>query len=227
MSFYVRNGAVLLTFHGEVERTELVLCQGVGTALKNDCVGPVVIHDVLNDGSEDGGVGLVVNAVSERDIDSVTLAFADASVDQVASSRKEVSEFVKRAGHDAVCGVESLFNAISVVDVDVNVEHSGMVAQQLKNGEVDVVHVAESRAFALFGVMQAASPIDADVGLACVELSRAAWTTTRYECYILEHGIGLQSDPPAEMRQNSKRPSKGGQSSPTKSVQCWMSLGNL
>ena len=77
--------------------------------------------------------------------------------------------------HDAVGGPERLFDAVAMVDVDVDVEDARIRAQHLEDGEDDVVDVAESAGFALFGMVQPAGPIDGDIGLAgcqfasCVE----------------------------------------------------------
>jgi hypothetical protein len=72
---------------------------------------------------------------------------------------------VERHGKYTVSGPESLFDAITVVDIDVNVEDAGVVAEQLKNCEYDVVDVAEATCFCLFSVMQAAGPVYSDIGL--------------------------------------------------------------
>ncbi len=40
--------------------------------------------------------------------------------------------------HDAVGRIEGLLNAVAVVNVDVDVEHTSMVAEQLKNGQNDI-----------------------------------------------------------------------------------------
>lgn len=46
--------------------------------------------------------------------------------------------------HHSVGIVECLLHSISVVDVNVQVENSGVNFQQLKNADDDVVNVAES-----------------------------------------------------------------------------------
>ena len=47
---------------------------------------------------------------------------ADPAVVDVAGSGEKVAEFVERSGHDTVVGVEGFFDAVAVVDVDVDVE---------------------------------------------------------------------------------------------------------
>lgn len=49
-----------------------------------------------------------------------------------------LSVLVKGASHDPVRRVKSLFDAISVMDVDVDVEYTRMVTQQLQDAQDDV-----------------------------------------------------------------------------------------
>lgn len=42
----------------------------------------------------------------------------------VASSREKLTKFVKRAGHNTISSIKGFFDTISMVDVDVYVEHS-------------------------------------------------------------------------------------------------------
>ena len=55
--------------------------------------------------------------------------------------------------HDAVGGPEGLFDAVAVMDVDVDVQNTRVVAKELKYCEDNVVDIAEARCFALFGVV--------------------------------------------------------------------------
>jgi hypothetical protein len=77
---------------------------------------------------EDALVVFIVDAVSQGDIDRVALGVADTVVPDLAGTGEELAVFVKGSGHDAVGGVECLFDAVSVVHVDVDVEDAGVVA---------------------------------------------------------------------------------------------------
>ena len=52
-----------------------------------------------------------------------------------------------------------------MVDVDVDVEDARVVEEELQDGEDDVVDVAEAAGLCFFRVVQAAGPIDCDLGL--------------------------------------------------------------
>ena len=85
-------------------------------------------------------------------------------------------------GHDAVRRPEGLFDTIAMMNVDVYVEDSGMVKEELKDSEDDVVDVAEAASFRLFGMVQAAGPVDCNLGLARGEFSRG-----------IERGAGVET----------------------------------
>jgi hypothetical protein len=51
---------------------------------------------------------------------------------------------VERAGHDPIGGVERLLDAVTVVDVDIDVENALVVSQKLENPEDDVCKQSQS-----------------------------------------------------------------------------------
>lgn len=50
---------------------------------------------------------------------------------EVTCARKVLSIFMERHGHDAVCGVEGLLYSVTVVDVDIDVQNSLMVPDEI------------------------------------------------------------------------------------------------
>jgi hypothetical protein len=75
----------------------------------------------LNDRLKDGLVRRIINTVSEREIDSVVFASANSDVAKLASTWKVLAVLVKRDSHDSVCGIKGFFNAIAVVDIDIDI----------------------------------------------------------------------------------------------------------
>lgn len=53
----------------------------------------------------------------------------------ITGAGEELSEAVERARHNTVGRVEGLLDTVTVVDVDVNVEHTGVDAQKFENTE--------------------------------------------------------------------------------------------
>lgn len=133
-----KSHAVGMPSHAEIETAKPVARQAVAAALQNDSLGAVVGHDGGDDGLEDAFVGCVGDAVAERKVDGVVLAGADTDVAQLARAGEVFSVLVERTGHDAVGCVEGLFDAVAVVDVNVDVEHALLVAQKLDDAEHDV-----------------------------------------------------------------------------------------
>jgi hypothetical protein len=70
---------------------------------------------------------------------------------------------MKAACQDTVSSVECFFNTVAMMTIDVNVEDARVDAKELKDGENDVVDVAEAGRFALFGVMKATCPVYGNV----------------------------------------------------------------
>ena len=96
----------------------------------------------------------------------------ETSYPKISSAREVLAVLVEGDGHDPVRGVEGLLHAVPVVDVDVDVEHSLVVLQELEDGQHDVVDVAEARGLRLLGVVETPGPVDGDVGGLLVELDR-------------------------------------------------------
>ena len=97
--------------------------------------------------------------------------------------------FVEGDCEDAVCGPEGLFDAVAVVDVDVNVHDARVVAEELQDTEHDIVDVAEATGLGLFGVVQATGPIDCDFGLVVAELARGIDCATSVQGTVIVESI--------------------------------------
>jgi len=130
--------AVGVTAHAQVEAAQSISRQTVASTLQHHSLGAVPVHDVLNDGLEDGLVRDVVDSIPKRKIDRVVLARPDADVAQLARTREVFAVLVERDGHDAICGVEGLLDAVAVVDVDVDVEDSLVESQEFENAQHNV-----------------------------------------------------------------------------------------
>ena len=60
----------------------------------------------------------------------------------------------------------SHLHSVPVVNIDINVDHSGMILQQLQDGDHDVVDVAKAAGLKLLGVVEPTRPVEGDVALA-------------------------------------------------------------
>lgn len=75
---------------------------------------------------------------------------------QVARAWKEITIAMKRDSHHSIRAVECLLNTITMMDIDIDVEYSIVILEQLKDCKYDIIHIAESTCFHLLGMMKTA-----------------------------------------------------------------------
>lgn len=124
--------------HAEVEATQPVAGKTVTTTLQDNGLGAVVGHDGFDGGLENALVGLVCDAVAKREIDGVVLTRSYANIPKFTGSGKVLAIFVKGNGHYAVGGIKSFLDAVTVVNVNVDVQYALLVPQQLDDSEYDI-----------------------------------------------------------------------------------------
>lgn len=114
----------------------------------------------------------VRDSVFQRYVDGVSFALPSPFILLASRPRKIFAKFVETACHNSVRRVECLFDAITMMTVDVNIQDTRISAQKFDNAEDDIVDVAEPRSFPLFGMVQSSCPVDGDVGCSgCYSLS--------------------------------------------------------
>lgn len=62
-------------------------------------------------------------------------------------------------------------NAVTVMDVNIDVQNTRMKPEELQDGQDDVVDVAESGSLSFVGMVEAARPIDGDICAASAEVA--------------------------------------------------------
>ena len=124
--------------HAQVEAAQSIARETVSAALENNGFGLVIVHNALNDGLEDRFVGDIVNAVAKREVDCVILSGAHTNVAKLTSTWEVLSVLVERDSHDSVGGVEGFFDAVAMVDIDVNIENSLLESEELDDAEDNI-----------------------------------------------------------------------------------------
>ena len=99
----------------------------------------------------------------EWHIERVVLSFGCSCFFQVTCPWEEIAIPMEGDCHHAVGRIECFFNSISMVHVDVDVKHTVVVFEELKDCEHDIVDVAETRSFLLLGMVKASRPVDCNV----------------------------------------------------------------
>lgn len=159
---------------GQVLFAEPVAGERVAAALHHDGLRLEYLHDLGHDGPEQAVVPLVVHALVQRHVNGAVLALPDADVLREPLLLREEARgaLVERHRHHAGGVDEGGLDAVAVVHVDVHVQHPAEAAEELVDGEHDVVHVAEAAGLLPARVVQAAGPVDGDLGLAGDERAR-------------------------------------------------------
>lgn len=125
--------AISMSLHAKIEASKSITRQAVSTTLKYNGFRSVIFHNTFDDWLEDSFVGSIVNAVAKRKVDRVMLSLANANVAKLTSTRKVFAILVERHCHDPISGVESFFDTITMMNVDVNIEHTLPEAEQLED----------------------------------------------------------------------------------------------
>lgn len=124
--------------HTEVEATETVAGQTVTTALEDNRLRTVPLHDALDHRLENALVRGVIDTVAEGEINGIVFARADTDVAKFTGAGEVLAVLVERDRHDAVRGVESFFDTVTVVNIDIYVEDALLESEQLEDTEDDI-----------------------------------------------------------------------------------------
>lgn len=162
-------------FDVQIKSSQPIASKTVSPGLQHDGLRIVFLDDGGGDGFEQVFVLVVVDAVIDWDVKAVTLSAicwvrGTHFVDIPRAREKGVSVAIDAVFMITECkhtvrGFKGLFDAVAVVHVDVDVEHALVLGQQELDGDDNVVDVAEAGREVLFRVVQAAGPVDGDVGL--------------------------------------------------------------
>lgn len=75
----------------QVETAEFVTIQAICSALQYDSFWAIILHDLADHALENVFIRLVVDAVIQRNVDCVILAFGNTNIPKFASAREEFS----------------------------------------------------------------------------------------------------------------------------------------
>lgn len=124
--------------HAQVEASKTITRKTVTTALKDHSFGSVPFHDAPDHGLENGLVRDIINPIAKREIDGIMLALSHTDIAELTGSREILSIFVERHRHNTVRGIESFFDTIAVVHINVDVKDSLFKTQQFEDTQNDV-----------------------------------------------------------------------------------------
>ena len=175
-----------VTVEGQIEASNAITSERISTALKGDDFGAEALHDHRTYRLKDSLVGDVIDTVVQREVERVVLTKSATNILNVTSTREELSVLVEGQGHNTVGCVEGLFNSVSMMDIDIDVENALVYLEKFKNTQDNVVDVTESTRFSLFGVVKTTCPVDGNIGLASVDLGSTSNGTSSTDLAVLE-----------------------------------------
>lgn len=70
---------------------------------------------------------------------------------------------MKRNSHNSISQIKCLLHTVAMVDINVYVQHSSVILEQLQNCNDNIIDVAKSRSLEFLCVMQPTAPIDGNV----------------------------------------------------------------
>lgn len=74
--------------------------------------------------------------------------------------KEGIAILMKGHSHDPVSQIKGFLNPISMMHINVYVQHFGKEPQQSENAKDYVVHIAKPTRFAFFRMVQSSSPIN-------------------------------------------------------------------
>lgn len=174
-----------MSTHTQVEAAQTITGETVTTALQDHCLRAVPLHNTLNDRLKDALVRGVIDTIAKREVDCIMLALADTDVAELTGTREVLAILVERNRHDTISRVEGLFDAIAVVNINIDIKNTLLETQQLKDSENNIcqvldqsqghinfkhltIDVTEATCFTLLGVVQTTSPVNSNIALVAV-----------------------------------------------------------
>ena len=86
----------------------------------------------------------VVDSVPERKVETVVLPPAGPDIPQVSGAGEVFSVLVEGHSHDPVGGVEGFLHPVAVVNVNIDVENTLVILEQLQDPDYNVVDEAKT-----------------------------------------------------------------------------------
>ena len=152
-----------VTFDWEIEHPQTVTRKWVCTTLQEHGFRLESSFDLIHNCPKGKDIGWIVNSLIQWIVDWVVLASLNSDVIDTSCSWEEWTIFMKRYCHDSVCQQKCFLDSITVVAIDIDVEHSCVLFQQLQDSKHTVIDIAKSTGFTLFSMMETTRPINGNV----------------------------------------------------------------
>lgn len=120
-----------MTFDTQVEPSQLVVTKTVGPQLHYDCMRSIFCHDSLHNILEKLKKGIVIHAWLQGNVQGVVLSIVKAIlIEATCPWEKILTILMERYSHDSVWKIKCFFDTIAMMDVNVDVDDSGVNQQE-------------------------------------------------------------------------------------------------
>lgn len=109
--------------HAEIETSKTIAGKTVTPTLDNDGFRAVPFHDISDRRFKDALVRNVIDPIAKREIYRIIFAISNSDVTKFTGPREVLAVFMERYGHDTICRVEGLLHAVSMMDINVDIQH--------------------------------------------------------------------------------------------------------
>lgn len=151
-----------------IQMSQFVFGKWVGSTLDDHYIRDIWRHYSEHNFLEKFHVWHIVHTAFKGNIYSVEFADSFSNRLKRACAREEIFiELMEAHCHHSVCMVKRFLHAVSVMHVDVKVEHSWINLEQLQNAQNYVIYVTKTAGLSFFGVVVPSRPVYYDISFAC------------------------------------------------------------
>ena len=150
-----------MTFHRKIEVSKPIFGQRVSSTLNHHGIRSVESHASIHNFLEKLKISGIIDTLLERHINRIVFADPLSNRIECSSSRKEIFiKLMKAHSHDSISMIESFLNSITMMNINIEVQHSRVNFQHLENAYHNIIDIAKSTCLCFFGMVITARPVD-------------------------------------------------------------------
>lgn len=124
-----------MSFNGQIQSPQQIISNWISSQLQYYSSRSILGHNLIHHSFEQLLIWVIVYASFKWYIQWVILAFSFSNRIDAACAWEEVSLILMETdSHHSVCQVEGLLNAIAVMHININIQHSSVNFKQLQDG---------------------------------------------------------------------------------------------
>lgn len=151
-----------------IESPDQISLNGVSSTLQPNNVRLVHLHNFVHDFGEEVVVLHISAPRPQGNVQAVVLPITLSNIIQGSGSWEKFCfgvVLMELHSEDSVLSEESFLHSVSVVHIDVYVQHSLLGPQQVLDSQNDIIAVTKPTGFQSFGMVETSHPVDYHIGL--------------------------------------------------------------